>query len=397
MDGVLWQTGSPPELFTGFGPSAYFSGQSALETLEVALEHREVRRRLRAVCPTSPGVYGMLDGAGQLIYVGVSAKLCDRLLTYFTTGDDGAKERRIAKHARQVVWEPVDHEFTAQLRELELVRRWRPRFNRRGRLESDRCGYICLTTDEAPRFHAARRPPRGARRSWGPVRTSRTLLAAIDRLNHVFQLRDCSRNVPVRFADQRMLFEQDWPAGCLRGSLASCSAPCAAECSRPEYYHQVERAVAFLDGKDRQVLERIESAMREASERRDFERAIGHRDALQELTYLSDQLQLLRDIARDFWFVYPIRSAGSSNLWNLIAGGDVVAVAPEPAAKSERKALGALLEQTFMERGRQAPIPFEKFDRVRLVASWFRQRPEERQKILSPEDAIARCRTRARS
>ena len=94
----------------------------------------------------------MVDRAGQLIYVGVSAKLCDRLLTYFTAGDDGAKERRIAKHARQVVWEPVDHEFMAQLRELELIRRWRPRFNRRGRLESERCGYICLTTDEAPRL-----------------------------------------------------------------------------------------------------------------------------------------------------------------------------------------------------------------------------------------------------
>ncbi len=140
------------------------------------------------------------------------------------------------------------------------------------------------------------------------------------------------------------------------------------------------------------MLERIESAMREASERHAFERAMGHRDALQELTYLSDQLQLLRDAACDFWFVYPIRSAGSSDLWNLIAGGDVVAVAPEPATKSEKKALGALLEQTFMERNRQVPIPFEKFDRVRLVTSWFRQRPEEMEKSVSPEDAIARCR-----
>ena len=244
--------------------------------------------------------YGMLDREGQLIYVGMSAKLCDRLLTYFTAGDDGAKEQRIAKHARQVIWETGVHEFSVQLRELELIRRWQPRFNRRGRLESDRCGYICLTTDEAPHFHVARQPPRGARRSWGPVRISRTLLAAIERLNHVFQLRDCSRDVPVRFADQRMLFEQVWQAGCLRGSLASCSAPCAAGCSRPEYYRQVEQAVAFLDGEDRQVIERIESAMREASERHDFERAIGHRDALQELTYLSDQLQLLRDVARDY-------------------------------------------------------------------------------------------------
>lgn len=223
MDGVLWQTGSPAGLFAGFGPSAYFNSQPALETLDVVMGHREVRRRLRAVCPTSPGVYGMVDCAGQLIYVGVSAKLCDRLLTYFTAGNDGAKERRIAKHARQVVWEPVDHEFTAQLRELELIRRWRPRFNRRSRLESDRCGYICLTTDEAPHFHVVCRPPRDARRSWGPVRTTRELLAAIDRLNYVFQLRDCSRDIPVRFADQRTLFA---PTKILDSLPHSISASC---------------------------------------------------------------------------------------------------------------------------------------------------------------------------
>jgi len=95
--------------------------------------------------------------------------------------------------------------------------------------------------------------------------------------------------------------------------------------------------------------------------------------------------------------VFPLKTLASrplappSNLWNLIAGGDVVAVAPEAATKSEKKALGALLEQTFMERDRQVPIPFEKFDRVRLVASWFRQRPEEMDNVISPKDAIARC------
>ena len=115
-------------------------------------------------------------------------------------------------------------------------------------------------------------------------------------------------------------------------------APCAAGCNRREYYHQVDRAVAFLDGTDRQVLQRLESAMREASERRDFERAIGHRDALQELSYFFDQLQLLRDVARDYWFVYPVAPPGLP-LWNLIAGGDVVAVAAEPATTSGRKAL----------------------------------------------------------
>ena len=65
MDGVLWQTRSSPQFFTEFGPSAYFSGQPPLEKLDVTMERREVRRRLRALCPASPGVYGMLDREGH--------------------------------------------------------------------------------------------------------------------------------------------------------------------------------------------------------------------------------------------------------------------------------------------------------------------------------------------
>ena len=145
MEGMLWQTTAARESFTAFGPSVYFPDQLNLEMLDATMEPREVRRRLRALCPSSPGVYGMVDREGQLIYVGMSAKLCDRLLTYFTAGDEGAKEQRIAKHASQVIWETGAHEFSVQLRELELIRRWRPRFNRRGRLDSDRCGCICLS------------------------------------------------------------------------------------------------------------------------------------------------------------------------------------------------------------------------------------------------------------
>jgi len=109
------------------------------------------------------------------------------------------------------------------------------------------------------------------------------------------------------------------------------------------------------------------------------------------------RMTLVRDMDRDLWFVHPIRSVGASGVWNVIAGGDVVVVAAEPSTAAGSMATSALLEKSSQQRDRQAPIPFEKFDRVRLVASWFRQRPEERQKVLSPEDAIARCRTRARS
>ena len=81
-----------------------------------------------------------------------------------------------------------------------------------------------------------------------------------------------------------------------------------------------------------------------------------------------------------------------SGLWNLIAGGDVVAVTAEPRAKSEANAVRALLEATYAQRDPQARSPFEAFDRVRLVASWFRHHTEELERVMPPSEAIARCR-----
>jgi len=89
---------------------------------------------------------------------------------------------------------------------------------------------------------------------------------------------------------------------------------------------------------------------------------------------------------------YPVNLPDGSGLWNLIAGGDVVAVTAEPRAKSEANAVRALLEATYAQRDQQAQLPFEAFDRVRLVASWFRHRAEELERVMSPSEAITRCR-----
>ena len=78
-------------------------------------------------------------------------------------------------------------------------------------------------------------------------------------------------------------------------------------------------------------------------------------------------------------------------MWNLIAGGDVVAVATEPRTNSEGTALHALLKRIYAQRDQQVQSPFEAFDRVRLVASWFRHHAEELEQVLSPSEAATRC------
>ena len=147
-----------------------------------------MRTEIRERVPDAPGVYGMVDRQRTLIYVGVSQRLRQRLQTYFLKRSLHGKESRISGYARTLVWQPAGHGLTALLRELELIRRFRPKFNVRGKSERAGRGYLFLTSGEAPHFRVDRFPARGAKHSWGPLPSGRGTRAAVERLNYHFQL-----------------------------------------------------------------------------------------------------------------------------------------------------------------------------------------------------------------
>ena len=242
MDGLFDLNLTPSVRFAGFGPSEFARRTATSEPLDLSADPCQVRRQLRASCPCRPGVYGMLDPRHELIYVGVSRRLRDRVLTYFTKGPPESKGQRIAASTAQLVWEVGSHELTAQLRELELIRRWRPRFNARGRPGRHELGYVYLAAGEAPNFRAGRRPPRSSRYRWGPLPLTRRVRAAVKRLNHVFHLRDCPDRTPVRYVEQMSLLPVDGQPACMRGELGTCLAPCSGDRAQREYTENVDAA-----------------------------------------------------------------------------------------------------------------------------------------------------------
>ncbi len=392
MDGASYCAGASARGFPGFGPSIYYPRSLPLNSLDVAQDLARMRRQLRGVCPRLPGVYGMLDDRSELIYVGMSARLGDRLLNYFAAGAEPTREARIARHARRVVWEVGGHELLVQLRELELIRSWRPRLNRQGYRYRRVLAYIYLTDESAPRFQLATHRPPSGQRVWGPVRRGHRLQTAIERLNHVFRLRDCQQPVSVEFTDSGTPPVRSLQPRCLRGSLHFCSAPCAAGCSRDAYFQQIARATDFLDGRAPTVLSQLQREMQQLSRNRQYERARDQRDAWEQLGYVADQLQLVRDVVHGYGFVYPIRIGRRSLCWNLVVGGDVVAVTAAPRTPRTARRLLAKLEAYYGGRIPRIPAESADLDRVRLVTSWFRQHPAERGKVLTPEEAMARCR-----
>jgi excinuclease ABC subunit C len=383
----------PDRRFAGFGPTRLDPAPAppALHYV-MARQPAALRARLRQKCPRRPGVYGMVDPRGTLIYVGKAKCLRTRLLSYFRTLSRDPKAGRILDHTRAIVWEYAPSEFAALLRELELIRRWKPAYNVQGLPGRRRAVYIALGRKPAPYLFVTRQPPADALACYGPLHGGQRVGEAVRRLNDLFRLRDCEQSQKMHFADQGELFPVLRPAGCLRYEIGTCSGPCAGAVSRAGYGRQVRSARAFLDGTDDRVLRTLEREMAAASAAKAYERAAALRDKLDVLSWLADRLGWLQRARAEHTFVYPVTGYDGRTLWYLIHRGRVRAVVPAPRDPTSRQSARAAIEAVFAAQGREGTaVPADQVDHILLVAGWFHKHEDERQRLLSPADALALC------
>ena len=380
-----------PDAFAGFGPSrleAAIPGGCRVD----GRRSSQLKARVRQECPRSPGVYGMVDAHGDLIYVGKAKSLRTRLLSYFRAKGRPPKAGRIVGATRQLIWEYASSEFGALLRELELIRRWRPVGNVQGQPQRFRRTYVCLGRRPAPYVFLSRQPSRHNIASWGPVFASKQSREAVRRINDWFGLRDCPQPQEMVFADQGELFPVLRTAGCIRLELNACVGPCAAACSEAQYLERVQGARRFLDGANLEPLQKLEADMKQAAAQLAFERAAALHEKLTVLTWLHEHLERVRQARRLYHFIYPMARRNGPDLWYLIRRGWVAGVIPAPADAASRTAAAAAIEAAYHPSAHIAsPAWSEEIDGVFLVAAWFRRQPKELQRTFSPEEALARC------
>lgn len=389
MEGLFYRP-----TFTSFGPCALAAASEPLPLHQVfARRPAGLRTRVQEECPRRPGVYGMLNRKGELIYVGKAKCLRARLQSYFRPASRDAKAGRIVGHTRGIVWEPAPSEFAALLRELELIRRWRPRFNVQGQPHRRRRTYVCVGRQPAPYVFLARRPSSGVLEQFGPIPAGRKAREAVRRLNDWFRLRDCPQHQAMVFADQAELFPVLRAAGCLRHEIGTCSGPCAAACTRRDYGIQVRSACAFLKGSDLTPLQTLESAMQDASAATAFERAAALRDKLDLLRWLHRHLERLRHVRERYSFVYTPAGHDGEDVWYLIRAGQVVEALPAPRTPDEYRAAARRVRAVF-RRSDDWPrlVPFEEMDGLLLVAAWFRKHKAERERVFDPDAMLTTCR-----
>jgi excinuclease ABC subunit C len=337
-----------------------------------------LRDRIRAEAKNHPGVYRFLGPRAEVLYVGKSVRIRSRLLSYFR-GRSGEKRTELLRVAEGVEWEYHPTEFEALIRELRLIRAFRPRFNVRHRRERH-FAWIRLTPGPAPRLVATRRPRADGSRYFGPFPARRRLPALLRELATEVGLRDCPDRTPMHLADQLDLLESERTPKCLRAELGSCPGPCAGLCTEDEYRSRVRDAVSFLTGVADTPLDSLSARMDAAARDREFERAARLRDRRERLRMLRDDVREFDRHLRSLHFLYhpvsPGRDAGPSY---LILGGRLrMTLSPGHRALDPTSQAGGRLRE-LVESNPPDPTTLSAGEREELfvVARWFRRRPEE--------------------
>src|SRR5262249_58813311 len=79
--------------------------------------------------PASPGVYRMIDGRGEVLYVGKAKNIKKRILAYGRPQAHPTRIARMISATASIEFVSTATETEALLLEANLIKRLRPRFN----------------------------------------------------------------------------------------------------------------------------------------------------------------------------------------------------------------------------------------------------------------------------
>ncbi|MBL8824546.1 MAG: excinuclease ABC subunit UvrC [Planctomycetia bacterium] len=251
--------------------------------------------------PTQPGVYLMKDAQARVIYVGKAKNLRNRAGSYFHK--QAQFDSRIAGLISEIAdidFICVDSEVDALLLEARLIKDIRPRFN--SDLKDDKTyPYLQIRVrEDFPRVEFTRKPRRGAK-LYGPFTSARSLRAAIQVLQRIFQFRTCK--LDINEGDEQWR----WFRPCLLYNIRQCNAPCNMRVSKEQYREQIRRLQMVLDGKKDGLIQELQETMKRAAVELDFERAGKLRDQIQALGNLKLRGEVDKDVQPEVFVLDPKR------------------------------------------------------------------------------------------
>ncbi|MCL4486034.1 MAG: excinuclease ABC subunit UvrC [Nitrospirae bacterium] len=229
--------------------------------------HLEEKLRL---LPDSPGVYLMKGGEDEVLYVGKSKSLKDRVRSYFQkTRPASPRIRKMTERVRTIETLVTRSELDALILENTLIKKYRPRFNVLFR-DDKTYPYLRFSWSETyPRLSVTRRVRPGKDLYFGPYANPGALRDTLKSIARLFPLATCTLDL-----------EKTIERPCIEYQINRCLGPCAGLVSPDEYRKMAEGVRLFLEGKNRDLEDHLHAEMARHARDLDFEKAAQVREMI---------------------------------------------------------------------------------------------------------------------
>ena len=235
---------------------------------------------------TEPGCYLMKDVNNKIIYVGKAKNLKRRVGSYFNREHTG-KTKALVENINDFEYIITESEVESLLLEINLIKKYSPKYNILLK-DNKSYPYIELTDDKYPRLIISRpRKVKGHKgKLFGPYPNAHAARKTTELLNRIYPFRKC-QNMNKKH--------------CLYYDIGQCLGYCENNVSNENVKKMVNEVTSFLKGNYKEVLEKINRLMNEASDSLNFEKAIEYKEMIEYINKVLEKQKIsLNDgITRD--------------------------------------------------------------------------------------------------
>jgi len=293
--------------------------------------------------PTEPGIYLFYNKNKELIYVGKATSLRNRVQSYFRGARSMRPIEQMMHEVMDIKIKQTDSVLEAVILEANYIKKFLPKYNVDGK-DDKSWNYVVVSDDLFPRVYTVRQHELSNQQSqqiqqtqqykyiFGPYPglKTREMMKLLNRLFFISTCKPCEPGKPFR--------------PCLYRQIGQCLGVCTGEISSREYKSKVIRPlVTFLRGGKKKLISILETKMKRASSREDFEEAGRLRNQINALSKIHDIALLNKSFVEDVHSdksrlvttVQRIEGYDISNLGSTGKVGSMVVFNNREALKSE--------------------------------------------------------------
>jgi excinuclease ABC subunit C len=333
--------------------------------------------------PEQPGVYLFANAGGETIYVGKARALRDRVRSYLGAYGASPKTDALLDEIAGLDVIVTDSVVEALALENNLIKQRSPKFNILLR-DDKNYPYLQLTTTEAfPRVLVSRSVERDGNVYAGPFLPAKFARRTMALTHKVFGIRSCNEVITGQRARP-----------CLEYDIKRCLAPCVASiCSEERYAVAVADTRLFLEGRNDELADQLESRMNEAAASERFEEAAHLRDAMRTVQALGDRQQKMASTELGDRDVFGVKLGAKGAVVQvfLMRGGRVVERVEfvweaDESDATEAEVIEAAVQHVYAEQNppSEVHVPIALSERE-LLEAWLGERAGRKVKVVVPQ------------